>query len=113
MKLLWEPSADFQRQTNMTAYMNWLADTRGLKFADYAALQRWSVAHLEVFWQSVWDYYRLQSTTPVARVLSSHAMPGAQWFAGASLNFAEHIFRGRGDDRPALLAADERHDLRE
>ncbi|MBI2784429.1 MAG: acetoacetate--CoA ligase [Gammaproteobacteria bacterium] len=113
MKLLWEPSADFQRQTNMTAYMNWLADTRGLKFADYAALQRWSVAHLEAFWQSIWDYYRIQSTTPVARVLSSRAMPGAQWFAGASLNFAEHIFRGRGDDRPALLAADERHDLRE
>ncbi len=113
MKLLWEPSADFQRQTNMTAYMNWLADTRGLKFADYAALQRWSVEHLEAFWQSIWDYYRIQSTTPVARVLSSHAMPGAQWFAGASLNFAEHIFRGRSDDRPALLAADERHDLRE
>ncbi|MFZ2207231.1 MAG: acetoacetate--CoA ligase [Porticoccaceae bacterium] len=113
MKLLWEPSAEFRRQTNMTAYMNWLADTRGLKFADYAALQRWSVAHLEAFWQSIWDYYQVQSPTPVARVLSSHAMPGAQWFAGASLNFAEHIFRGRGDDRPALLAADEQHDLRE
>ena len=113
MKLLWEPSAEFRRQTNMTAYMNWLADTRGLKFADYTALQHWSVAHLETFWQSIWDYYRIQSTTPVVRVLSSHAMPGAQWFAGASLNFAEHIFRGRGDDRPALLAADEQHDLRE
>ena len=113
MKLLWEPSAEFKRHTNMTAYMNWLADTRGLKLADYAALQRWSVADLEAFWQSIWDYYRIQSSTPVARVLSSHAMPGAQWFAGASLNFAEYIFRGRGDDRPALLAADEQHDLRE
>ncbi|MGE3296689.1 MAG: acetoacetate--CoA ligase [Porticoccaceae bacterium] len=112
MKLLWEPSAEFRRQTNMTAYMNWLADTRGLKFADYAALQRWSVADLEAFWQSIWDYYRVQSSTPVARVLSSHTMPGAQWFAGASLNFAEHIFRGRSDARPALLATDEQHDPR-
>ena len=112
MKLLWEPSAEFRRQTNMTAYMHWLADARGLKFADYAALQRWSVADLEAFWQSIWDYYQVQSSTPVARVLSSHAMPGAQWFAGASLNFAEHIFRGRSDARPALLAADEQRDPR-
>ncbi|MGE0342007.1 MAG: acetoacetate--CoA ligase, partial [Porticoccaceae bacterium] len=113
MKLLWEPSAEFRQQTNMTAYMNWLAETRGLTFADYAALQRWSVADLEAFWQSIWDYYQVQSSTPVARVLSSHAMPGAQWFAGASLNFAEHIFRGRSDERPALLAADEQRDPRE
>jgi acetoacetyl-CoA synthetase len=113
MKLLWEPSAEFRQQTNMTAYMSWLAETRGLKFADYAALQRWSVADLEAFWQSIWDYYRVQSSTPVARVLSSHAMPGAQWFAGASLNFAEHIFRGRSDARPALLAADEQRDPHE
>jgi acetoacetyl-CoA synthetase len=113
MKLLWEPSAEFRQQTNMTAYMSWLADARGLKFADYAALQRWSVADLEAFWQSIWDYYRVQSSTPVARVLSSHAMPGAQWFAGASLNFAEHIFRGRSDARPALLAADEQRDPHE
>lgn len=113
MKLLWEPSAEFRQQTNMTAYMSWLAETRGLKFADYAALQRWSVADLEAFWQSIWDYYRVQSSTPVARVLSSHAMPGAQWFAGASLNFAEHIFRGRSDERPALLAADEQRDPHE
>ena len=112
MKLLWEPSAEFRRQTNMTAYMHWLADARGLKFADYAALQRWSIADLEAFWQSIWDYYQVQSSTPVARVLSSHAMPGAQWFAGASLNFAEHIFRGRSDERPALLAADEQRDPR-
>jgi acetoacetyl-CoA synthetase len=113
MKLLWEPSAEFRQQTNMTAYMNWLADARGLKFADYAALHRWSVADLEAFWQSIWDYYQVQSSTPVARVLSSHTMPGAQWFAGASLNFAEHIFRGRSDERPALLAADEQRDPRE
>ena len=112
MKLLWEPSAEFRQQTNMTAYMNWLADARGLKFADYAALHRWSVADLEAFWQSIWDYYQVQSSTPVARVLSSHTMPGAQWFAGASLNFAEHIFRGRSDERPALLAADEQRDPR-
>ena len=112
MKLLWEPSADFQRQTNMTAYMNWLAETRGLTFADYAALQRWSVADLEAFWQSIWDYYQVQSSTRAARVLSGRAMPGARWFAGASLNFAEHIFRGRSDERPALLAADEQRDPR-
>ena len=93
MKLLWMPSATLRREANLTAYQEWLARERGLRFADYATLHRWSVAELEAFWQSIWDFYGVQSSTPVTAVLSGREMPGARWFAGARLNFAEHVFR--------------------
>jgi len=111
MKLLWTPSETLRREANLTAYLDWLARERGLRFADYAALHRWSVAELEDFWQSIWDFYGVQSSAPVERVLSGRGMPGARWFAGARLNFAEHVFRARRDAQPALLAATEDRDL--
>lgn len=111
MKLLWTPSETLRREANLTAYQDWLARERGLRFADYAALHRWSVAELEAFWQSIWDFYGVQSSTPVTAVLSGREMPGARWFAGAQLNFAEHVFRARNDAQPALLAAAEGRDL--
>ena len=113
MKKLWQPSPEFQQQTNMTAYMQWLEEQRGLSFQYYDELYQWSIDHLEDFWQSIWDYFDVQSATPCQQVLSSHAMPGAKWFEGATLNFAEHIFRARADDRPALLAESEFRQLYE
>lgn len=113
MKQLWAPSESRVREANLTAYMAWLKIRTGRDFADYDALYQWSVEHIEDFWQSIWDYYQVQSATPYEQVLTSHAMPGARWFAGATLNFAEHIFRARGDNRPALRAESEVRDLYE
>ena len=113
MKLLWSPSAEFRRTTNLAGYLAWLERERGLRFEDYAELHRWSVRDLEAFWQSIWDYYGVISEAPPTRVLSSREMPGARWFAGARLNFAEHIFRSATGVRPALLAAGEGGGVRE
>ncbi|HAD08053.1 MAG TPA: acetoacetate--CoA ligase [Porticoccaceae bacterium] len=113
MKKLWEPSAQRQADSNMTAYMEWLAAERGLSFSDYETLYQWSITELEAFWQSIWDYYQVQSATPFERVLSTPVMPGARWFEGSTLNFAEHIFRARSDDRPALMAESETQELYE
>lgn len=113
MKQLWEPSSARKAQSNMTGYMQWLAETRNLRLADYDALYQWSIDNLEDFWQSIWDYYQVQSATPYQRVLSSHVMPGAKWFEGATLNFAEHIFRARSDGRPAMMAESEAQALYE
>jgi acetoacetyl-CoA synthetase len=113
MNELWQPSSEFQQQSNMAAYMEWLADRYNLHFEHYEELYQWSIANLEDFWQSIWDYYEVQSVTPYQSVLSTHAMPGAKWFEGATLNFAEHIFRTRSDERPALLAESEFRDLYE
>jgi acetoacetyl-CoA synthetase len=74
-------------------YQNWLRDERGLSFATYNDLWRWSVTELDVFWQSIWDYFDFQSPTPHTAVLANNVMPGAKWFPGASTNYAHQVFR--------------------
>ena len=74
-------------------YQNWLQSERGLTFENYDALWRWSVTDLEGFWQSIWDYFKLQSPTPHSAVLANDRMPGARWFQGAQVNYAQQVFR--------------------
>ena len=112
-QLLWKPSEEWLRQANVTAFTAWLGRTRDLQFADYAALHRWSVEHLEEFWTAIWDYFEVQSSSPYDCVLGNRNMPGAQWFPGAHLNYAEHIFRRFNDDEAALVFASEDHELSE
>ncbi|WP_090142568.1 acetoacetate--CoA ligase [Limnohabitans sp. DM1] len=74
-------------------FQNWLRDERGLSFATYNDLWRWSVAELDAFWQSIWDYFELQSPTPHTAVLAGNVMPGAKWFPGAKTNYAHQVLR--------------------
>ena len=72
-------------------YQDWLRETRGLAFADYAALWQWSVTDLDAFWRSMWDWSRMQSPTPPTQALANASMPGAQWFPGTQVNFARQM----------------------
>ncbi len=101
--LLWEPSPEIKEKANLTHYTNWLAAQYGLDFATYDALWRWSVAELDTFWESIWRYFRIQSSTNYTQVLAEAKMPGASWFTGARLNYAEHVFRNSRDKQPAIL----------
>src|SRR3954466_4792578 len=83
-------------RATMTRYMR----ERG--FDDYESLRQWSVDDLEGFWASVWDFFEVDSD--YEQVLADRSMPGAQWFPGARVNYAEHIFRGGADDEVASLA---------
>ena len=74
-------------------YQDWLRSTRGLSFENYGALWRWSTSDLDAFWQSLWDYFELQSPTPHSAVLARNVMPGAQWFPGAQVNYARQVLR--------------------
>ena len=105
---LWMPGEALKQQANITQYMQWLEHEKGLHFADREALWLWSVTHLEDFWASLWDYFHIQSSHPYSTVLVERKMPGAQWFPGAMLNYAEHVFRNASDERPALLFRSER-----
>jgi acetoacetyl-CoA synthetase len=73
-------------------YTEWLARERGLQFADYEAMRQWSVTDLEAFWQSIWDYFEVQSPTAHTRVLQG-TMPHAKWFEGAQVNYAQQVWR--------------------
>jgi acetoacetyl-CoA synthetase len=101
--LLWEPSAEVKAEANLSYYMEWLRNEWGLGFDTYHQLWEWSVTELEAFWQSVWDYFRIQASGQYGAVLAERKMPGADWFAGAELNYAEHLFRSMSSDQPAMI----------
>ncbi|HZF15085.1 MAG TPA: acetoacetate--CoA ligase [Steroidobacteraceae bacterium] len=109
--LLWTPGAERFAISRLPPYLQWLERERGLKFADYEALWQWSVRDLEAFWQSLWDYFKIQSGAPHSRVLANRKMPGADWFPGARLNYAEHILRNERPDAEAFVHFSERTPL--
>ncbi len=95
-ELLWEPTPEAIERSNMTRYMRWLEAERGLRFdGDYEALRRWSIDALDEFWASIVDYFDVLHDGDAETVLADRSMPGAEWFPGVALNYAEHIFRGR------------------
>lgn len=111
--ILWSPDAGRVERAQLTRFTRWLAAERGVEVADYDALWRWSVDELEQFWAAIWDYFEVIAHTPYERVLGSREMPGAQWFPGATLNYAEHVFRGRDDAAVAIRHASETRPLAE
>ncbi|QOZ22598.1 acetoacetate--CoA ligase [Bradyrhizobium sp. CCBAU 51753] len=95
----------------MALYRQWLKQTRGLEFADFGAMRRWSVTDIDGFWQSIWDYFDLRSPTPHSAVLAERKMPGAVWFPGAQVNYVRQVFRhvepAHAAGLPALIASGE------
>jgi acetoacetyl-CoA synthetase len=103
--LLWEPPQELVERAVMTRFMR----SRG--FEDYHAMWRWSVEDLEGFWAAIWDFFGVDSR--YERVLADDSMPGAVWFPGAELSYAEHLFRGKRDDAVAIVHASELRDQAE
>lgn len=106
-ELLWQPSDEVKRNANITGYMIWLTDNYNLRFETYADLWHWSVKHIGEFWGSIWEYFSVVSSREPRAILTDRKMPGAKWFDGAMLNYAENFFARRYDDRPAVVYKDE------
>lgn len=105
---LWIPSEKWIKASYMYAFMQWLKEHEGLLFEDYESLWRWSVQNLEAFWGSFWTYADLRSHSPFQRVLNEQpGMIGSKWFEGATLNYTEHIFRHKQDNKPAIVFRNE------
>ena len=94
---LWTPPADVLDTTRVGDYVHFLARARKLSFDSYQPLWRWSVTGIEDFWDSIREYFGLLLHDPPETVLASRAMPGARWFPGATLNYAEHALARRND----------------
>ncbi len=94
--VLWAPPEDVRTSTIVGRYLSWLHDRRGLEFATYEDLWRWSVDDVRGFWSSVWSFFEVQSSTPYDRVVSGTTMPGTTWFSGAQLNYAERALATTG-----------------
>jgi acetoacetyl-CoA synthetase len=106
---LWRPSAERVERANMTRYLRWLAEHRGLELGSYREAWRWSVDDLDGFWSSIWEWFQVGGPAP-RPALAERRMPGARWFPSARLNHAE-LSLHRRDDHPALLFANEAGEL--
>lgn len=89
--LLWKPTGDSIKKTNMTAFTKWLSQKSGEEFPDYLSLHQWSVEHIEAFWELYMEYTEIINSASPEQILDSHRMPGVRWFSGMRLNFAENI----------------------
>ena len=98
---LWEPSAEVVAAAKLTAFRGWLERERGLAFADYGELWRWSVTDLDAFWGAIAEAVGVRWHDRPTSVLAERTMPGARWFAGGTLNYAEHLLADP-DDRIAV-----------
>ena len=106
--MIWQPGEQDIAEANLTHYMGWLAREKGLVFTSYADLWRWSVDHVGDFWATLWDYFDLAASHQAADALRPPAladdtMPGAVWFPGTRLNYAENIFKKMPADPAAVL----------
>jgi acetoacetyl-CoA synthetase len=117
---LWTPSVEMVQGARITDFRRWVQDRRGLKFADYAELWQWSVDEIERFWADIWEYCGVRASVPYERVLADRGsegsssgrrqMPGARWFEGAQLNYAENLLEREHD--PAETAVFHASELR-
>lgn len=104
---LWVPSEERKQQANMTDFMAYVNRRFGLQIDDYRQLHAWSVENIPDFWAAVWDYVGIRAQRPFSQVVDDlEKFPGARWFVGAELNFAENLLRYR-DDHIALLFRNE------
>lgn len=102
-----------KRDANLTMYMDWLKEHNGQVIHDYHELWNWSVTDLESFWESLWEYFEIQSSQPYTSVLQRKGMPKDRWFDQARLNYTEHVFRNMENKRkhPAIIFKNEHQSL--
>ncbi len=107
---LWTPSEERIKQANMTRFMEYVNEKYGKELTSYHGLYQWSIDNIPDFWASMWEFGEIKSSKNYEVVVDDpNKMPGAQWFVGAKLNFAENLLRYR-DDRIALIFKGEVHD---
>jgi acetoacetyl-CoA synthetase len=112
-KLLWQPSEKRIKSTNMYGFMNSINEKHGRDFKDYGGLYRWSIENIPDFWAAVWEFVDIKASQPYSEVVDDAAkMPGAKWFSGARLNFAENLLRFRDDEVALIFKGEDREPVR-
>ena len=109
-KKLWQPSDERIKSTNMYRFMGVINEKYNKDFSEYGPLYQWSIEHIPEFWETLWDFVEVKASKPYDEVIKDvNKMPGAEWFSGARLNFAENLLRFR-DDQVALIFKGEAQD---
>ena len=111
--VLWTCPPQRLEGSSLASFMRFVEHQHGAPFDGYNQLWQWSVDQLETFWEAVWRFFELRSSRPYECVLETRRMPGARWFPGAELNFAEHCFRGRDGRGVAVVHESELREMGE
>lgn len=106
-EILWSPSPERVAASRMVHFQRWLANSRAVETTDFPSLWRWSVDHPNKFWLAIWDYFDVIASHEANIALASPKMPGAQWFPGAELNWAENLLRHSDEQSPAIVSVSE------
>lgn len=112
-KLLWQADEKTKAESHLNLYMQWLASHKDLQFENYDELWDWSKDNIESFWASIVDYFKVNFHTSPEKVLEGERMPNYKWFPGATLNYAEHIFKNFSTAHPAIIHKTEHRPLEE
>ncbi|HKK91097.1 MAG TPA: acetoacetate--CoA ligase [Desulfobacteraceae bacterium] len=108
-KLLWEPSQERVENSNMFRFMQRVNEKYDKRFVDYDELYKWSIENLEAFWTEMWDFAGIKASKPYEEVIDDPGkMPGAKWFSGSRLNFAENLLRFRNDNTALVFRGEDR-----
>jgi len=111
-RLLWNPSEEKIKGTNLYRFMGLINEKHNQQFREYAPLYQWSVEHIADFWAAMWEFAQIKASKPYDEVIDDVSkMPGAKWFLGAELNLAENLLRYR-DDKIAFVFKGEGQDTR-
>jgi acetoacetyl-CoA synthetase len=111
-RIIWEPTDAAIARANLTRFLDWLRENRNVTVTGYQELWQWSITRHEDFWDAIWHFYGLSSPTPFETALVAREMPGATWFPGARLNYAEQVLERARHAYPALIYLDETHSPR-
>ncbi|MEO0788819.1 MAG: acetoacetate--CoA ligase [Bacteroidota bacterium] len=104
---LWKPSSSITDHSHLADYRAWLKENKGLQFDGYEALWKWSTTEIADFWESLWQYFQIIDHSKYTDVIIDHGMPRVEWFPGARINYAEHIWRHKNNQQPALIFQNE------
>ena len=109
-KLLWNPSAERIRQTNIYRFMNVVNNKYNQNFTEYTPLYEWSIENIPDFWATFWEFADILYSKPYSRVVDDLTkMPGARWFQNARLNFAENLLRHRNDEIALIFKGEDQY----
>jgi acetoacetyl-CoA synthetase len=112
-KRLWTPSEERIQNTNLYRFMNIVNETFNQNFSEYEPLYQWSIENIPDFWACLWEFAKIKSSTPYDQVVDDVGkMPGAKWFSGARLNFAENLLRYKDDHTALIFKGEDRVDRR-
>jgi acetoacetyl-CoA synthetase len=100
---LWSPSEEWIKKANVSRFVDYVNGKQGQKLKTFADLYQWSIENTPDFWARMWEFADIKASRGYDQVVDDlKKMPGAKWFPGARLNFAENLLRYR-DDRPAFI----------